>query len=248
MRQLFFKVEGLDRGITLEGLRQYEAGLTIEDSRRKAALYGSNEIVVPLENLGVLLVKEILSPFYVFQMFSICFWYADDYWMYATAILVMSVISLSLALYQTRTNQQKLRDTIVSSEMVVRLCADGTRHQVLSSELVPGDIIVVPDHGCQLLCDAVLLHGSVIMNESMLTGESVPVTKTPIVRGPGAEVEYCGKLHEKNTLKCGTLVIQTRKAGDQVVTAVVIRTGYSTSKGDLVRSILYPPPVDFQLP
>ena len=32
----------------------------------------------------------------------------------------------------------------------------------------------------------------------------------------------------------------------QVVTAVVIRTGYSTSKGALVRSILYPPPVDFQ--
>ena len=30
------------------------------------------------------------------------------------------------------------------------------------------------------------------------------------------------------------------------MTAVVIRTGYSTSKGDLVRSILYPPPVDFQ--
>ena len=25
-----------------------------------------------------------------------------------------------------------------------------------------------------------------------------------------------------------------------------LRTGYSTSKGDLVRSILYPPPVDFQ--
>jgi len=31
-----------------------------------------------------------------------------------------------------------------------------------------------------------------------------------------------------------------------LVTAVVIRTGYLTSKGDLVRSILYPPPVDFQ--
>ena len=26
----------------------------------------------------------------------------------------------------------------------------------------------------------------------------------------------------------------------------LLRTGYSTSKGDLVRSILYPPPVDFQ--
>lgn len=30
------------------------------------------------------------------------------------------------------------------------------------------------------------------------------------------------------------------------VLAVVIRTGFSTSKGGLVRSIMYPPPVDFK--
>ena len=76
------------------------------------------------------MVKEILSPFYVFQIFSISFWYADDYWMYATAILVTSVVSLTSALYQTRTNQQNLRDTIVSSEMVVRLREGGTKEQV----------------------------------------------------------------------------------------------------------------------
>ena len=48
-------------------------------------------------------------------------------------------------------------------------------------------------------------------------------------------------------LKCGTMVIQTRKYRDQVVTAVVVRTGYLTTKGDLVRSVLYPPPGDFSL-
>lgn len=242
----FVKVEGLDRGITLAGLRSYQGGLSQAEGSRRAALYGTNEIIVPLENLGVLMVKEILSPFYVFQIFSISFWYADDYWMYATAILVTSVVSLTSALYQTRTNQQNLRDTIVSSEMVVRLREGGTKEQVLSSELVPGDVIVVPDHGCQLLCDAVLLSGSVIMNESMLTGESVPVTKTALLKASSEDVVYCNKAHEKSSLKCGTMVIQTRKAGQEQVTAVVIRTGYSTSKGDLVRSILYPPPVDFQ--
>ena len=60
------------------------------------------------------------------------------------------------------------------------VCSDCTRctGQVMSWELVPGDSIVVPDHGCPLLCDAVLLEGQAIMDESMLTGESVPVTKT----------------------------------------------------------------------
>ena len=43
--------------------------------------------------------------------------------------------------------------------------------QVMSADLVPGDMIIVPDHGCQLLCDAVLLEGQAIMDESMLTGK-----------------------------------------------------------------------------
>jgi len=241
----FYKLEGLDRNVSLGDLHDCKEGLSEESNRMRSFLYGKNEIVVPLENLGTLFVKEILSPFYVFQVFSICFWYADDYWQYSTAILMTSCVSLSSALYQTRKNQQNLRDTIVSSEVITRLRPDGTTQQVISADLVPGDIIVVPDHGCQLLCDAVVLEGHVIMDESMLTGESVPVTKTSLPKHPATTI-YDNKGHENHTLRCGTKVIQTRKYRDQVVSAVVIRTGYLTTKGDLVRSILYPPPVDFQ--
>lgn len=34
--------------------------------------------------------------------------------------------------------------------------------------------------------------------------------------------------------------------GDEKIFALVIRTGYLTTKGELVRSILYPPPADFK--
>ena len=44
----------------------------------------------------------------------------------------------------------------------------------------------------------------------------------------------------------GTEVIQTRYCGDQEVLALVVRTGFSTSKGELVRSILFPKPLDFK--
>lgn len=93
-------------------------------------------------------------------------------------------------------------------------------------------------------CDAVLLTGNCILNESMLTGESVPVTKTPIPSSN--EVIYDTKEHARHTLFCGTKVIQTRYYGSEKVLAVVIRTGFNTSKGGLVRSIMYPPPVDFK--
>lgn len=58
-------------------------------------------------------------------------------------------------------------------------------HKGLSKELptraiVPGDIIEIPSSGCTLHCDAILISGNCILDESMLTGESVPVTKTPL--------------------------------------------------------------------
>ncbi|XP_046688519.1 polyamine-transporting ATPase 13A3-like, partial [Homalodisca vitripennis] len=48
----------------------------------------------------------------------------------------------------------------------------------LPQDLVPGDTIVIPPHGCLMTCDALLLTGNCIVNESVLTGESVPVMKS----------------------------------------------------------------------
>lgn len=44
-----------------------------------------------------------------------------------------------------------------------------------ASCLVPGDVILVPADGCVMPCDAVLVTGTCIVNESMLTGEWVKV-------------------------------------------------------------------------
>lgn len=48
--------------------------------------------------------------------------------------------------------------------------------KIKSNDLVPGDVVVIPNN-CLMPCDFVLLTGSCIVNESMLTGESVPVIK-----------------------------------------------------------------------
>jgi len=70
------------------------------------------------------------------------------------------------------------------------------------------------------------------------------VTKTSL---PNVQTKiFDQKEHSRHTLFCGTQVIQTRYFDQEKVVAVVVRTGFSTSKGNLVRSILYPPPVDFK--
>lgn len=54
------------------------------------------------------------------------------------------------------------------------------------------------------------------------------------------------KDHARHTLFSGTKVIQTRYIGSEKVLAIVINTGNITAKGGLIRSILYPPPVDYK--
>ena len=50
-------------------------------------------------------------------------------------------------------------------------CYNIVEYQDIESDmLVPGDILEVPRHGCIMQCDAVLISGNCIVNESMLTG------------------------------------------------------------------------------
>lgn len=114
---------------------------------------------------------------------------------------------------------------------------------IAADSLVPGDIIAIPVNGGIMGCDAVLLSGSCIVNESMLTGESVPVTKTPPTPNDGPFEWISQKRH---ILYAGTTILQTRYYGSEKVLAKVVRTGFNTSKGELVKSILYPRPIEFR--
>lgn len=77
------------------------------------------------------------------------------------------------------------------------------------------------------------------MDESMLTGESVPEPKVPLVESPS--VQYSPVSHKSNTLFSGTKVLNVQSANDDIeVKAVVVRIGFSTAKGELARSILFP--------
>jgi cation-transporting ATPase 13A3/4/5 len=69
-------------------------------------------------------------------------------------------------------NQQNLRSTVHSSDVVTVIRGDTGKVDTIPTEhLVPGDVMVVPSHGCVMHCDAALLTGNCIINESMLTGQ-----------------------------------------------------------------------------
>uniref|UniRef100_A0A3Q1BMN3 Polyamine-transporting ATPase 13A3 n=1 Tax=Amphiprion ocellaris TaxID=80972 RepID=A0A3Q1BMN3_AMPOC len=234
---------------------EHSTGLTRNQQEYRRLFFGVNEIAVKVPSVFKLLIKEVLNPFYIFQLFSVILWSADEYYYYAVAIVFMSVISIATSLYTIKKQYVMLHDMVAAHSIVrVSVCrANNDIEEILSTDLVPGDVIVIPSNGTIMPCDAVLVSGTCIVNESMLTGESVPVTKTnlpnpgPGERGEEAYSAYNTEEHKRHTLFCGTNVIQTRFYTGELVKAVVVRTGFSTAKGQLVRSILYPKPTDFKL-
>uniref|UniRef100_A0A663NAG1 Polyamine-transporting ATPase 13A2 n=1 Tax=Athene cunicularia TaxID=194338 RepID=A0A663NAG1_ATHCN len=242
-RQAFCKVSVLDEGWTCADLHLSQAGLDQQDHNTR---WGST--ILPSQNLLSLLVPfQVLNPFYIFQVFSIVLWVCDAYYYYAACIFLISTISLGLSLYETRKQSTTLQ-TMAKMSVGVRVHRPNGEEMVVSSaDLVPGDCISLPVDGMLVPCDAALLTGECMVNESMLTGESVPVMKTPLPAGSqAASTVYSPEEHRRHTLFCGTQVIQAKSYVGREVLAVVTRTGFCTAKGDLISSILYPKPVSFK--
>ncbi len=207
-------------------------------------VYGDNKIDVPIKSWVELLFLEALNPFYVFQVFSVFLWFSYNYYYYACVIILMTSFGIFFSIRQTLKNQKALHQTVFSVDTASILRKDESPLIMDTKYLVPGDVLEIPSSGCTMQCDAVLLSGNCILDESMLTGESVPVTKTPLPCKK--DLIYDSKEHARHTLFSGTKVIQTRYIGSERVLAVVINTGNITAKGELIRSILYPPPVDYK--
>ncbi|XP_077394633.1 polyamine-transporting ATPase 13A3-like [Festucalex cinctus] len=230
--------------------RDHSYGLTKTTQDYRALFFGKNEIDVQVPSLLKLFVKEVLNPFYIFQLFAIILWAVQDYFHYSLSMLIFSVLLIAASLYSIRKHYVKLHNLVVAHSMMPVSVRRRNKdvEQVMSTELVPGDVITIPANGMIMPCDAVLIRGTCIVNESMLTGESVPVTKTSLPSsGNDAERIYTTEEHKRHTLFCGSHVIQSRYYAGELVKVVVVRTGFSTEKGQLVRSILYPKPTNFKL-
>lgn len=149
------------------------------------------------------------------------------------------MLSVATHVWQTRKQTIALRRKVQSASMVI-VRRDDKVIETCSTELVPGDVLELPRHrpAFTMECDAVLIAGSAVVDESMLTGESVPVPKVALVESPS--IAYMSSVHKSNTLFSGTRVLNVQADGKKTVKAIVTRTGFSTAKGELARSILYP--------
>src|SRR5271156_519677 len=174
----------------------------------------------------------------------------DEYYYYAACIFLISITSVSSTLIETRSTMRRMRE-MARYICQVRVLRNGFWRTVSSTDMVPGDIYEVSDPHLSIFpCDALLLTGDAIVNESMLTGESVPVSKLPCTRN---EVLHILSLTTtispelaKHFLFSGTKIVRVRRGDDGPAIAMVVRAGFNTTKGSLVRSMLFPRPNKFR--
>ena len=94
------------------------------------------------------------------------------------AIFIISAVGVVVSLTETLRNMRNLRDMVKITGTVNRILleeeteeATTVKREIPLHELLPGDIIDVSTPGLQLPCDCVLMEGTCIVNESMLTGK-----------------------------------------------------------------------------
>eukprot|EP00455_Lapot_gusevi_P027394 TRINITY_DN289_c0_g1_i1.p1 TRINITY_DN289_c0_g1~~TRINITY_DN289_c0_g1_i1.p1 ORF type:complete len:1136 (+),score=444.09 TRINITY_DN289_c0_g1_i1:64-3471(+) len=221
-------------------------GLNAEEATDKRILYGPNIINVVVKPWLQILVSEVFQPFFVFQIYSVILWCFEQYYIFAGTIFVLAVSSVTATLIETRSMLQSV-SAMARYECPVQVLRKGKYQEVSSSVLVPGDVIQVSS-GMILPCDLTLLQGGAVVNEAMLTGESVPVVKSALDwEDRDAEQLFTLGSDQRQTLFASTSVLQTKpRQPDEPVVGLVVRTNFHTSKGALVLSILFPRPSFFK--
>lgn len=176
-------------------------GLTQAEAARRLAEFGPNAIPesAPLP-LWRRLVRQFRGPLNFVLLFALVFDLGA--WLYggrrgwpveALAIAAVLVLNAVLGVLQEYRSEHALARLEILAAPVAWTLRDGRLVHIPSRQLVPGDVVRV-EAGERIPADGTLLEGlGVMIDESVLTGESIPVDKSL-----GAEV-YTGTLLARGT-------------------------------------------------
>ena len=212
-----------------------EHGLSNEEVEKRRAHFGFNEIEFQKDrSYWLILFDQLKSPIVLLLLGGtlVSFLFRD--YTEAAAIFIVIIINTAIGFFMEKQAMRSMAALRKLDESFCRVLRDGTQKTIPSKELVPGDVLLV-EAGDIISADSrLLLAVQLEINESMLTGESLPVAKnieklpldtmlaertnmifkgTSVTKGNGmALVDSIGK----NT-ELGTLSQMVRKAKKQEI-------------------------------
>jgi H+-transporting ATPase len=162
-------------------------GLTSDEARRRLAADGANAVQDVVEHPIKRALKKLWAPVPWMLEAAVLLQLALGEYVEASTIGFLLVLNAALGFLQEGRAQATLE--ALKSRLAVTASArrDGVWKTLLAPELVQGDVIKL-SLGAVVPADVRLIGGSVLVDQSMLTGESVPVEA-----GPGFET-FAGAL------------------------------------------------------
>lgn len=238
---------------------QQSKGLTTKaEVDRVQHHYGDNTFDIPVPTFVELFQEHAVAPFFVFQVFCVGLWMLDEYWYYSLFTLFMLVAFESTVVWQRQRTLNEFRGMNIKP-YDVWVYRENKWQEITSDKLLPGDLMSVnrtkEDSG--VACDILLIEGSVIVNEAMLSGESTPLLKESVQLRPADDLIEPEGLDKNSFVHGGTKVLQIthpNSNGDDIskslpngvtsppdngAVGVVVKTGFETSQGSLVRTMIY---------
>eukprot|EP00921_Rhytidocystis_pertsovi_P007168 GHVQ01012052.1.p1 GENE.GHVQ01012052.1~~GHVQ01012052.1.p1 ORF type:complete len:1089 (+),score=154.81 GHVQ01012052.1:1725-4991(+) len=217
-------------------------GLSSAEALRRLQLVGDNAIPVTVPSLPMALFTEFFNYFYFYQFGCMWAWFMFNYWLIGSLVLSMTVGSGAVKVIVRRASQKKIQK-MAKFRTGVCVNRDNQWVEVSSEQLVPGDVARIQP-GAHVPCDMALVEGRCVVDESSLTGEPTPVPKIPVNRY-NTPYKKTGE-SMKYSILGGTYVESVSPGISHETLGIVIDTGPRTDKGQLVRSILFPPKLTFQ--
>jgi len=237
-----------DNDISIEYFKEKKGLITEKEIEFVKQKYGENNFDIPIPPFMELFKEHIVAPLFVFQIFCVALWFLDEMWYYSLFTLVMLFVFESTLVFQRLRNLKEMR-SMVMTPYQIHVYRKNKWIKVKTDELLPGDLVSVvnpKNEEQQIPCDLLIMNGSCIVNEAMLSGESTPQLKESI-ENLDADTLYNINKQKTNTLYGGTKVLQVNPPEKYTVDAppdngclaTVLRTGFGTSQGKLVRTIIY---------
>jgi magnesium-transporting ATPase (P-type) len=217
----------LDRPAVEEALATGSGGLTQAEAEARLAQHGPNQLAEaePISYLAILL-HQFRSPLIYILVAAAVVTFAIGEYIDTGVIAAVLVLNAIIGFTQERRAEESVRALMRLVTPRAHVVRDGREQEIESRDLVPGDLVLL-ESGSHVPADLRLVSVTALdVDESLLTGESLPVAKTT---GPlDAEVVVADRT---NMAFMGAVVSSGRARGH------VVATGAETQLGRIAERI-----------
>ena len=211
----------------LTELKSSRSGLSDSEAKERLSRYGLNQLQRRKKASPVVVfLRQFLSPLIYVLLVAALISLLVEHYMDASVIFGVLILNAIIGFIQEQRAEKAMEALIQMAAPRSKVRRDGKVIQIPAREIVPGDIVLL-ETGDRVPADGRLIEvHNLKVNESPLTGESMPVDKS--TRDITQETDIADR---KNSIFMGTVVSYGR------ATAVVVDTGMGTEIGKIASAI-----------